>query len=83
MLCYTNFKADHLVLCLCMHAQTDKATPEREVREDVIAKCHSMGHFGVTRIACLVRTNFWWWGLKDQVKKHLKECNAMHACQVQ
>lgn len=77
MLWYTNFKEDHMV-----HKQNDKAIPELEDKEDIFAECHSMGHFGVTRTACLVRTNFWWSGLKDQVKKHVKECNAckhMHA----
>ena len=73
------FKEDHLV-----HKQTDKAIPELEAREVIIAECHSMGYFRVTRTACLVRTDFFWWGLKDQVKKDVKDLQRMqtHACQL-
>jgi len=58
-----------------VNKQTEKAIPELEFRDEIIAECHSLGHLGVTRAACLVRTNFWWWGLKDQVKKCVWECS--------
>lgn len=65
-----------------MHKQTEKDIPELEVRDEIIAECHRLGHLGVKRAACLVRTNFWWWGVKDQVKKCVRECSVMqtHAC---
>lgn len=47
------FKEDHLV-----HKQTDKAIPELEASEKIIAECHSMRYFRVMRNACLVRTDF-------------------------
>ncbi|KAJ0885707.1 putative nucleotidyltransferase, Ribonuclease H [Helianthus annuus] len=47
----------------------------------VLAMCHSSpegGHFGFHKTFAKVKHNFWWVGMKEFVKKYIKEC---HTCQ--
>jgi len=47
----------------------------------VLVMCHSSpegGHFGFHKTLAKVKHNFWWLGMKDFVKRYIREC---HECQ--
>lgn len=56
------------------HKLSGKQIPLVADRHSIIHDTHVLGHFGITRTAWLVQKNYWWWGLRDQVKAYLKEC---------
>ena len=57
------------------HKASGKPVPEVADRQQVVAQSHSYGHFGIDKTTNIVQNHYWWWGLKDQVKEHVKQCD--------
>ena len=57
-----------------VHKASGKPVPNIEDRKEIVALCHSYGHFGIEKTTNIVQNNYWWRGMKDQVKECLKVC---------
>ena len=57
------------------HKASGKPIPRLADRPDIIAQSHSYGHYGIEKTTNIVQNHYWWWGMKDQVKEHLKTCD--------
>ena len=66
----------HLVAGRLHHKQSNRPVPTIAERPGIIQDIHEVGHFGVARTAWMVQRGFWWYGLRDEVKAHVKECRA-------
>ena len=64
-----HYEGDQLI-----HKGTAKPIPAMADRASIVAKAHSYGHFGIDKTTNIVQNHYWWWGLKDQVKEHVKSC---------
>ena len=56
------------------HKASGKPIPEVSARKEIVAQCHSYGHYGIEKTTNIVQNHYWWWGMKDQVKEHVKGC---------
>ena len=57
-----------------IHKASGKPVREIDARKGIIEQSQSCGHFGIEKTTNIVQNNYWWWGLKDQVKEHVKSC---------
>ena len=57
-----------------LHKASGKPVPKIEDRKDIVALCHSYRHFGIEKTTNIVQNNYWWRGMKDQVKECSKAC---------
>ncbi len=57
------------------HVASGKPVPEIVDRKGIVAHSHSYGHFGIDKTSNIVQNHYWWWGLKDQVREHVKTCD--------
>ena len=55
------------------HKQSGKLVLSVAERLGILQDTHELGHFGVARMAWMVQRGFWWYGLEDDVKAHVKE----------
>jgi len=64
-----------------IHKASGKPIPKVAIadRKEIVAQCHSYGHYGIETTSNIVQNHYWWWGLKDQVKEYVKSCEP---CQV-
>ena len=49
----------------------------KKTREKILKKNHDsvyIGHLGQQRMLELIKQNYWWLGLKEDVKKYIQEC---------
>ena len=68
--CHYSYDSNQLV-----HKASGKPIPEVADRKGIVAQCHSYGHFGIDKSSNIVQNHYWWWGLKDQFKEHVKSCD--------
>ena len=58
-----------------MHNATGKPISEVADRGNIVAQCHVYGHAGIDKTSNIVQNHYWWWGLKFQVKEHVRSCD--------
>jgi hypothetical protein len=54
----------------------DRRIPRPRERQEIIAECHNLGHFGVNKTYQTLQTRFYWPRMYDDVKRHVAACEA-------
>ena len=61
----------------CFKDGSQQEVPEPSRRAELVKAAHnSTGHFGVSRTTSMLKTNFWWYGMREDVGHWVAQCEV-------